>query len=380
MLSLRFMDNTIQMVDLVGQYQHIKQEVNEAIQDILDKGQYINGPIVKEFTQNLTHHLNVGHSIPCGNGTDAIQIALMALELQPGDEVITTPFTFVATAEVIALLRLVPVFVDIHPETFNLDVSKIEEAITERTKCIIPVHLFGQCCDMEPIMDIAKRYHIFVIEDNAQALGADYYFGDGQKKKGGTIGHIGTTSFYPSKNLGCYGDGGAIFTHDDELADKMRHIINHGSKTKYHYHYIGVNSRLDSIQAAILNIKLKYLDHYNQQRIQAADYYDVLLKDIPEIQIPNRSAFSDHIFHQYTLIAENRDELQQYLKKNRIPTGIYYPIPLHQHEPYQKYVRKMDLVAAENGSKTVISLPIHTELTKDSQSIIVSHIKSFYSK
>ncbi len=380
MLSLRHMDKPIQMVDLVGQYHHIKKEVDKAIQAVLEQGHYINGQIVKTFARNLEKYLDVKHVIPCGNGTDAIQIALMALELSPGDEVITTPFTFVATAEVIVLLGLKPVFVDIDPDTFNMNVEKIEEAITSRTKCILPVHLFGQCCNMESILEIANRYGLYVIEDNAQAIGADYLFKDGRTAKAGTIGHIGTTSFYPSKNLGAYGDAGAIFTNDDNLADKMVHIVNHGSRTKYHYHYIGVNSRLDSIQACVLDIKLKYLDEYRDKRIKTADNYDRLLENIPQIRIPKRSNFTTHVFHQYTLRCESRNELQQWLKENKIPNAIYYPIPLHMHNPYKKHLNNQSFPVAESCSENVLSLPIHTELPKKSQSIISSHIEKYYNR
>ena len=366
------------MVDLHNQYLNIKTDIDNAIQDVLDKGYFINGAPVHNFAKNLAEYLDVKHVIPCANGTDAIQIALMALDLKPGEEVITTPFTFVATAEVIALLHLKPVFVDIHPDTFNIDETKIEQLISPRTKCIIPVHLFGMTANMEKIMELADKYKLYVIEDNAQAIGGDYIFSDGSKKKSGTIGHIACTSFYPSKNLGCYGDGGAIFCNDDALADKIHVICNHGSKVKYYYESIGVNSRLDSIQAGILDVKLKNLDQYIKARQKAADYYDRELSGIPGITIPARSAFSTHVFHQYTLmIDENRDELQKELAAEGIPSMIYYPVPLHLHNAYKGDGYKVgDFPVAEMASRHVLSLPMHTELTEEMLSTICNKIKS----
>lgn len=370
--------SNIQMVDLHNQYLNIKKDIDAAIQDVIDKGYFINGAPVHAFAKNLAEYLKVRHVIPCANGTDAIQIALMALGLQPGDEVITTPFTFVATAEVIALLQLKPVFVDIHPDTFNIDETKIEAAITPKTKCIIPVHLFGQTANMERIMEIAKKHNLYVVEDNAQAIGADYTFSDGTVKKAGTIGHIGCTSFYPSKNLGCYGDGGAIFCNDDQLADNIRIICNHGSKVKYYYDAIGVNSRLDSIQAGILNVKLQKLDEYINARKKAADYYDKNLAGIPGITTPARSKFTDHVFHQYTLLIEdNRDDLQKKLSEAGIPSMIYYPVPLHLHSAYNKDgYKKGDFPISEAAAHRVLSLPMHTELTETMLSQICEEIKA----
>ena len=368
----------IQMVDLHNQYLKIKDDIDAAIQDVIDKGYFINGAPVHNFAKNLEEYLNIKHVIPCANGTDAIQIALMALKLQPGDEVITTPFTFVATAEVIALLRLKPVFVDIHPDTFNIDENKIEAAITTKTKCIIPVHLFGQTANMEKIMQIAEKHNLYVVEDNAQAIGADYSFSDGTVKKAGTIGHIGCTSFYPSKNLGCYGDGGAIFCNDDQLADNIKVICNHGSKVKYYYDAIGVNSRLDSMQAGILNVKLRKLDEYIAARQKAADYYDKALGGIPGITTPFRAAFTSHVFHQYTLLIEdNRADIQQKLNDAGIPNMIYYPVPLHLHSAYNSDGYKMgDFPVSENAALRVLSLPMHTELTETMLSQICEEIKS----
>lgn len=368
----------IQMVDLHNQYLNIKEDIDAAIQDVLDKGYFINGAPVHNFAKNLSDYLKVKHVIPCANGTDAIQIALMALDLQPGDEVITTPFTFVATAEVIALLHLIPVFVDIHPDTFNIDENKILEVISPRTKCIIPVHLFGLTANMEKIMEIAEKYNLYVIEDNAQAIGGDYTFSNGIKKKSGTIGHIGCTSFYPSKNLGCYGDGGAIFCNDDAIGEKINVICNHGSKVKYYHESIGVNSRLDSMQAGILNVKLKHLDEYIKARQKAADYYDRELSGIPGITTPARSTFSTHVFHQYTLMVEaNRDELQKTLSSKGIPSMIYYPVPLHMQSAYTgDGYKEGDFPVSEQAAKQVLSLPMHTELNEEMLATICNEIKS----
>ena len=369
--------NKIQMVDLQSQYQGIKDEVGQAINEILNSCQFINGTAVKEFEKNLSEYLAVKHVIPCANGTDALQIALMALGLEPGDEVITTPFTFVATAEVIALLRLKPVFVDVHPDTFNMDETKLEALITDRTKCIIPVHLFGQCCNMEAIMQIAKDRNTYVVEDNAQAIGADYHFSDGSIQKAGTIGHIGTTSFFPSKNLGCYGDGGALFTNDDELGEKIRMIANHGSRERYYHDEIGVNSRLDSMQAAVLDIKLKRLDQYGLARQNAAKFYTDQL-NLSGVQAPVIAPFSTHVFHQYTLIIENdRDQVREMLTAKGIPTGVYYPVPLHLQKAYTGDGYKLgDFPVSEDLARKVLSLPMHTELNDDIQSYITNEIKN----
>ena len=376
---------SIQMVDLIGQYNEIKEEVDQAILDVISSAAFINGPQVKLFAKNLADYLGTSHVTPCANGTDALQIALMALELQPGDEVITTPFTFVATAEVIKLLQLVPVFVDVESDTFNIDANKIEEVITDRTKCIIPVHLFGQIADMERIMQIANKHGIYVVEDNAQAIGADFTFSDGTKTKAGTIGHIGCTSFYPSKNLGAYGDAGAISTNDDELGNKIQIICNHGSKERYHHESIGVNSRMDSFQAAILNIKLNNLDQYIASRQKAAKYYDETLNGVDGIEIPVRAKNSTHVFHQYTLkVADKRDEIKEQMNENGVPSMIYYPIPLHLQEGYQldsKGVQRYksgDFPISEQMSNQVLSLPMHTELSDEQLDYICDSIKKCY--
>ncbi len=365
------------MVDLQTQYQRIKAEVDQGIGDVLNSCQFINGTAVKEFTKNLKTYLGAKHVIPCGNGTDALQIALMALDLQPGDEVITTPFTFVATAEVIALLKLKPVFVDVHADTFNMDETKLEAVITARTKCIIPVHLFGQCCNMEKIMQIAAAHQLYVVEDNAQAIGADYHYSDGRVCKSGTMGHIGTTSFFPSKNLGCYGDGGAIFTQDDVLGKKIQVIANHGSSVRYYHDEIGVNSRLDSVQAAVLDVKLKHLDDYGRARKKGADFYNTHL-DLPGIQTPVIAPFSTHVFHQYTLIIENdRDQVKDHLTEKGIPTGVYYPVPLHLQKAYRGDGYKMgDFPVSEDLARKVLSLPMHTELNEEIQHYIIDEIKN----
>jgi len=371
----------IPMVDLQGQYQKIKAEIDVAIAEVMESCYFVGGPKVKAFGEHLAKYLQVNEVIPCGNGTDALQIALMALGLKPGDEVITTPFTFVATAEVIALLQLKPVFVDIDPQTFNIDVNKIEAVINPRTKCIIPVHLFGQTVDMEPLMALAEKHHIYIVEDNAQAIGGDYTFSDGRAQRSGTIGHIGCTSFFPSKNLGCFGDGGAIFTNDEKLAAEIRMIANHGSKVKYYHSSIGVNSRLDAIQAAVLNVKLKYLDEYIAARQKAAAYYSEKLKAIEGIQTPFIADNSTHVFHQYTLIVdENRDELMEALKKQGIASAIYYPVPLHLQEAYRGDGYKAgDFPVSEEMSKKVLSLPIHTELDEPTQDFIVQSLINAYS-
>lgn len=373
----------IRMVDTVTQYAHIRSEVDAAIHDILETGIYIGGPYVSRFRENLGKYLGVSHMIACANGTDALQIALMALELQPGDEVITSPFTFFATAEVIALLGLVPVFADIDPRTFNLDAAKIEAKITPRTKCIVPVHLFGQNAEMEAIMEIAQRHNLYVIEDNAQAIGADYTYQDGRTVRGGGIGHIGCTSFYPSKNLGAYGDAGAIFTNDPVLGDRLQVICNHGSHKKYYHERIGVNSRLDAIQAAVLDIKLRHLDTYTATRQAAAGWYDELLGGVEGILIPGRAAFSTHVFHQYTLRIlggrAQRDALQAKLAERKIPSMVYYPVPLHIQEAYASYgFKNGDFPISELCAEQVISLPMHSELDRAQVEYVVKHFLECY--
>lgn len=369
------------MVDLKSQYLKIKNEIDTAIQEVLDSTAFINGPAVKTFQKNLEEYLNVKHVIPCANGTDALQIAMMALGLRPGDEVITADFTYVATAEVIGLLGLKPVLVDVYPDTFDINIEEVEKNITSKTKAIVPVHLFGQTANMEALMDLAKKYNLYIIEDNAQAIGAEYIFQDNKRKKAGTIGHIGCTSFFPSKNLGCYGDGGAIMTNDDELAAKCRMIASHGQSQQYVHDVIGVNSRLDSIQAAILNVKLKYLDNYIQARQKAAEFYDKALSDISEIKIPERKNNSTHVFHQYTLQIKNnqRDKLKEYLQKHGIPSMIYYPIPLHLQKAYydQRY-KAGDFPVTEELCKSVLSLPMHTELNEEILQTITNTIISFF--
>lgn len=370
------------MVDLHGQYLKIKTEVNEAIQKVLDSSAFIKGEDVRAFQDELAVYMDVPHAVACGNGTDALQVAMMALGLQPGDEVITTPFTFIATVEVIKLLGLKPVFVDVLDDTFNLDPDLLDAAVTDRTRAIIPVHLFGQCADMDRIMDFARKYGIFVIEDNAQAIGANFTSADGKILKAGTIGHMGTTSFFPSKNLGAFGDGGALFTRDESFGKKLRSLVNHGmGGERYYYDQVGVNSRLDTIQAAILRIKLQHLEEYHQARQKAATYYDQALSSIAEVQTPVRSSFSSHIFHQYTLqmAPERRDNLKQYLAEKRIPSMIYYPVPLHLQRAYNDLgYREGDLPVAEKLSGRVLSLPMHTELKEEQQVYICQEIKAFF--
>lgn len=371
----------IQMVDLKGQYEKIKDEIDRAILGCIASTAFINGPKVKEFQAHLESYLGVKHVVPCANGTDALQIALMALDLEPGDEVIVPAFTYVATAEVIALLRLTPVMIDVDADTFNTKADIIEKAITPYTKAIVPVHLFGQSCDMPPILDLATEYNLYVIEDNAQAIGADYSFADNSKKKAGTIGHIGTTSFYPAKNLGCYGDGGAIFTNDDGLAEKMRMLANHGQTKTYYHDIVGVNSRLDSIQAAILDVKLKYLDEYAAARNAAALIYDEAFQSIEELQTPARQRNSTHVFHQYTIRVQNgrRDELKEFLAEKNIPTSVFYPVPLYRQKAFAEYVsRDFHLPVTERLCAEVLSLPIHTEMDKESQKYIIENVKDFF--
>ena len=372
----------INMVDLNGQYRKIRWQVNREIKKVIKSSSFINGPIVKEFQKNLQEYLNVRHVIPCANGTDALQISLMALDLKKGDEIITTNFSFASTIEVILLLGLKPVIVDIDPKTFNIDPSLIENKITERTKVIIPVHLFGQSCRIEEIIEIANKNNLQVIEDNAQALGSQYKFLNSEKQMTGTIGDIGTTSFFPSKNLGCYGDGGAIFTNSDNLAYKMRGIVNHGMYERYYHDEIGVNSRLDSIQASILNVKLKYLDKYNQSRQQSAHLYNQAFEKVDKIQTPFvESDIDSHVYHQYTLKvpSEFRDSLAEHLSKNNIPFGIYYPLGFHEQKAYkQEFFSDKDFPVTNKIKDQVISLPMHTELTRKQIKHIADTIISFF--
>jgi dTDP-4-amino-4,6-dideoxygalactose transaminase len=370
----------IDMVDLRGQYLRIKPEVDAAIQRVLHATAFIQGPEVKEFAAALQAWTHAGHVIPCANGTDALQIAMMALELKPGDEVILPVHTYVATAEVIALLGLRPVFVDVCPDTFNLDVTAIEKSITPKTKAIVPVHLYGQCADMEPLLAIAQKHNLFVIEDAAQSLGSVYTFANGVSRQAGTIGTIGATSFYPSKNLGCYGDGGALFTNDENLADKIRVIANHGQKVRYYHDVIGVNSRLDTIQAAILNVKLKYLAEYNERRNAVAAFYDACLTGVGDLQLPVRARNATHVFHQYTIKTDRRDGLRAHLEQRGIPTMIYYPVPLHLQKAYrQPGVGPGAFPVSERLSATVLSLPIHTEMNEEQLTYICGAVNYFYS-
>jgi UDP-2-acetamido-2-deoxy-ribo-hexuluronate aminotransferase len=373
----------IQMVDTHTQYHKIKSEVDKAVIDVLESSAFINGKPVQEFATNLSNYLNAKYTIPCANGTDALQIAMMALGLQPGDEVITPSFTYIATTEVIALLKLVPVFVEVDPKTFCVDPAAIEKAITSKTKAIVPVHLYGQAAPMEEIMAIAKRHNIYVIEDNAQAIGCDYFFKDGSKKKTGTIGHIGTTSFYPSKNLGAFGDGGAILTNDDALAVKLKMIANHGQSKRYYHDVVGCNSRLDTLQAAILNIKLKHLDEYAAARRKAADYYDKAFANHPKIKAPFRADYTNHVFHQYTLILEgvDRNRLNEFLAERKIPSMIYYPVPGHKQKMFEQFnVASQTMPVTDWLTERVISLPIHTELDDEQLSFITSNVLEFVNK
>tara|TARA_A100001011_G_scaffold16351_1_gene17035 strand:+ start:22312 stop:23442 length:1131 start_codon:yes stop_codon:yes gene_type:complete len=372
----------INMVDLNGQYRKIRWQVNREIKKVINSSSFINGPIVKEFQNNLQKYVDVKHVIPCANGTDALQIALMALELKSGDEIITTNFSFASTIEVILLLGLKPVVVDIDPRTFNIDPSLIQDKITDKTKAIIPVHLYGQSCRMEEILEIANKNNLQIIEDNAQALGSKYKFANSQRQMSGSIGDIATTSFFPSKNLGCYGDGGAIFTNSDNLAYKMRGIVNHGMYERYYHDEIGVNSRLDSIQAAILNVKLKYLDKYNKRRQEAANHYNAAFENIDQIEIPFiESDIDSHVYHQYTLkiINGKRDELADHLLKKNIPFGIYYPLGFHEQKAYkQEFVSDNDFPVTNKVKNQVISLPMHTELSKKQIKFISNTIISFF--
>lgn len=377
------------MVDLKGQYEGIKEKVNTSIQEVLDTNAYINGPYVKDFQKALENYLDVKHVIPCANGTDALQIAMMGLGLQPGDEVITADFTFAATVEVIALLKLTPVLVDVDPKSFNIDPKAIEKAITPKTKAIVPVHLFGQAANMEAILEIAEKHNLYVIEDNAQGIGATYTFKNGEKKKTGNLGHIASTSFFPSKNLGCYGDGGAIFTNDNDLAHTIRGIVNHGMYQRYHHDVVGVNSRLDSIQAAVLLAKLPKLDDYNKARRTAALKYNKAFEGIPQITTPTISKNCEnaicnscdcHVFHQYTLKVTgiDRDALVKHLNNHDIPCGVYYPIPLHAQKAYadQRY-DEANFTVTNQLVKEVISLPMHTELDDEQIDFITSKVIEF---
>jgi UDP-2-acetamido-2-deoxy-ribo-hexuluronate aminotransferase len=372
----------IQMVDLKGQYLRMKEEIDAAVIDCISSTAYINGPQVKSFQASLEKYLSVNHVIPCANGTDALQVAMMAVGLQPGDEVIVPAFTYVATAEVIALLQLKPIMVDVDPDTFNITAEIIEKAITPNTKAVVPVHLFGQTADMESILKVAKKHNLYVFEDTAQAIGSVYTFSDGTQKAAGTIGHIGTTSFFPSKNLGCYGDGGAIFTNDDEFAVQLRSVANHGqSKIQYQHDIIGCNSRLDTVQAAILDVKLKYLDGYSAARNKVADAYDAAFANIDGLQTPVRAANSTHVFHQYTMKVKDgkRDELQNYLEGKGISARVYYPIPLDEQPAFQEHaIIPMPLTVTKALCKEVLSLPIHTEMDEKTLNTIIEGVKSFY--
>ena len=377
----------IQMVDLQGQYQQIKETVDLSIQEVLNSSTYINGPLVHDFQADLEKYLGVKHVIPCANGTDALQIAMMGLGLEQGDEVITADFTFAATVEVIALLKLTPVLVDVDAKTYNIDIDALKKAITPKTKAIVPVHLFGQVANMDAILEIAKEHNLFIIEDNAQAIGADYKFKDGTKQKAGTIGNVGTTSFFPSKNLGCYGDGGAIFTNDDALAHTLRGIVNHGMYTRYYHDVVGVNSRLDSIQAGVLKAKLPLLDGYCEARRNAARLYNSAFANNANITTPTSSSCGEicdtcncHVFHQYTLQITNgkRDELHKHLLEKGIPNAIYYPVALHSQKAYtDSRYKEEDFPVTNNLIKTVISLPMHTELDKEQLTVITETIRNF---
>ncbi len=375
----------LQMVDTKTQYQKIKREVDAAVFAVLESSQFIGGKVLNDFAQNLASYIGVKHVVPCANGTDALQIAMMALDLQPGDEVITPSFTYIATVEAAALLKLKPVFVEVNPHTFCMDAESVERAITPKTKAIVPVHLYGQATDMEKIMAIANKHGLYVIEDNAQAIGCEYTFSDGRVAKTGGIGHIGCTSFYPSKNLGAYGDGGAIFTNDDTLMEKLKMIAAHGQSKRYYHDVVGCNSRLDTVQAAILDIKLKYLDEYNAARVKAADYYDKSFANIAGISVPYRAPYCNHVFHQYTIILNdvtgasgNRDGLNQYLADKGVPSMIYYPVPCHRQKMFESPDGNIfNLPVTDWLSERVISLPIHTELDGEQQDFIISHVLDY---
>jgi dTDP-4-amino-4,6-dideoxygalactose transaminase len=371
----------IEMVDLKKQYSKIKASVDSAVFKVIKDANFINGIEVKAFSDKLSKYFNGAYVIPCANGTDALQIAMMALDLKPGDEVIVPAFTYVATAEVIGLLNLKPVMIDVDEENFNISIGEIRKAITDKTKAIVPVHLYGQCANMEEIMSIAKEFNLYVIEDTAQAIGAEYIYSKNQKKQAGTIGDIGCTSFFPSKNLGCYGDGGAVYTTNKLLAEKITMIANHGQEVKYVHKYIGVNSRLDTIQAAILNIKLDHLNEYINARQKAAQIYDQLLSDINQIQIPIRAKYSSHVYHQYTIIVKEnkRDELKKHLESCDIPSMIYYPVPLNEQEAF-KFIGSVsgELTNTNKLCKSVLSLPMHTELTLQEQEFISNEIHKYF--
>ena len=371
----------IQMVDVKSQYLKIKEEIDRGIQEVLNTTAFINGPQVKKFQLEFESYLNVKHVIPCANGTDALQIAMMAVGLKPGDEVIVPAFTYVATAEVIALLGLIPVMVDVDADTYNINIESIKAAITDKTKCIVPVHLYGQAADMEAIMKIAEEYKLWVIEDNAQAIGSDYTFSDGRKVKTGTIGHIGCTSFYPSKNLGCYGDGGAIMTNDDALGALLHKIANHGQSVRYYHDVVGCNSRLDSLQAIVLSAKLPHLDEYCAARIKVADYYDAAFVSVDSLVTPYRAPYTTHVFHQYTLKVKNgkRDELKKYLDAEKIPNMIYYPVPLYKQEAFKASSDGLEyLENTEQLCKEVISLPIHTEMDEEQLAYVAEKVIAFF--
>ncbi len=371
---------SIKMVDLHGQYLRAKTEIDQAIQESVDRADFIQGKSVNDFEQSLSSYLKGPRIISCGNGTDALQIAMMSLDFKPGDEIILPVYTYVSTAEVIALLNLVPVFVDVDENTFTIDVTKVAKLITKKTVAIVPVHLYGQCSDMSSLLDLANKNNIYVIEDAAQSLGADHIFPDGTRKASGSIGVIGTTSFFPTKNLGAFGDGGALMTNDPALAERVRMIVNHGQKKKYYHDIVGVNSRLDTVQASILNVKLKYLESYNRKRNEVADYYDSQLSSTKFLKIPFRASYSTHVFHQYTIVVHNglRDELKSFLLDRDIPTMIYYPEPLHLQKAYQKEnVGAGAFPVSEKLSKSVLSLPIHTEMDTDQLSYICDAIKGF---
>lgn len=377
------MDKEIQMVDLRNQYRRLKQEIDGAMQEVLVAADFINGPQVEAFATHLAAYLDVPHVIPCANGTDALQIALMSLGLQQGAEVIVPAFTYVAAAETVALLGLMPVLVDVDPDTCNINVKQIEHAISQHTRAIIPVHLFGQTCDMEPIMQIAAKYNLYVIEDNAQSIGATYTFASGKTQRAGTIGLIGTTSFFPSKPLACYGDGGAMMTADDSLAERLRMLANHGQAKKYHHKLIGCNSRLDTLQAAVLDVKLKYIDAFTKLRVRVAGRYDRILGTLPGISIPVRAAYTTHVYHQYTIRVKDgrRDALQAWLKERGVPSMVYYPLPVDKQEAFSWNIRKTgSLHVAAQLAASVLSLPIHTEVTDDEQDYIIEQIISFFRK
>lgn len=377
------MQKKIQMVDLKGQYQKIKPEIDKGIQEVIDQTAFINGTQVSIFADNLANYLNVDHAIPCANGTDALQIALMALGLKPGDEVIVPVFTYVATAEVIGLLNLKPVMAEVDPENFMITPEEIERVVTPRCKAVVPVHLYGQCAPMEEILRIAKKHNLYVIEDTAQAIGAVYTFSDGRKMQGGTMGDVGCTSFFPSKNLGCYGDGGALFTRNEQLAARIKMVANHGQAKKYHHSVIGCNSRLDTIQAAVLNVKLQHLDEYSEARNTVAETYDKAFCELDWLIIPKRNPYSTHVFHQYTLQlvdATDRDQLKEHLQKSGVPSMVYYPISLHLQEAFKTdEFGEGDFPVCEDLCRRVLSLPIHTEVDNDTLEYIINSVKSFKS-